>query len=163
MAKKYMAAAAPLSQFGVLVAQLESIVASAVHKSPEPLLCFDLLSDLISAIDEDTKENILLWQRRCEDALYSLLVIGGRRPVRHLASVAMAKIISKGDAISIYSRASSLQGFLSDGKKSEPQKIAGAAQCLGELYKHFGRRITSGLLETTIIATKLMKFSEVFS
>ncbi|XLV00425.1 hypothetical protein S245_014764, partial [Arachis hypogaea] len=46
---------APLSRFGVLVAQLESIVASAVHKSPEPLLCFDLLSDLISAIDEDSK------------------------------------------------------------------------------------------------------------
>jgi len=38
----------------------------------------------------------------------------------------MAKIISKGDAISIYSRASSLQGFLSDGKRrSEPLKIAG--------------------------------------
>ncbi|XP_057449103.1 protein SWEETIE-like [Lotus japonicus] len=168
MAKNYTAAAAataPLSRFGVLVAQLESIVASAAHKSPEPLLCFDLLSDLISAIDEDTKENILLWQRRCEDALYSLLVIGARRPVRHLASVAMAKIISKGDAISIYSRASSLQGFLSDGKRSEPHKIAGAAQCLGELYKHFGRRITSGLLETTIIATlatKLMKFHEEF-
>ncbi|KAK7304321.1 hypothetical protein VNO77_45189 [Canavalia gladiata] len=165
MAKNHKATAAapaPLSRFGVLVAQLESIVASAVHKSPEPLLCFDLLSDLISAIDEDTKENILLWQRRCEDALYSLLVFGARRPVRHLASVAMAKTISKGDAISIYSRASSLQGFLSDGKRSEPQKIAGAAQCLGELYKHFGRRITSGLLETTILATKLMKFNEEF-
>ncbi|KAK7295809.1 hypothetical protein RJT34_18721 [Clitoria ternatea] len=169
MTKKFTAttaavAEAPLSRFGVLVAQLESIVASAAHKSPEPLLCFDLLSDLISAIEEDTKENILLWQRRCEDALYSLLVIGvgARRPVRHLASVAMAKIISKGDAISIYSRASSLQGFLSDGKKSEPQKIAGAAQCLGELYKHFGRRITSGLFETTSIATKLMKFNEEF-
>ncbi|KAK7374934.1 hypothetical protein VNO80_08377 [Phaseolus coccineus] len=163
MAKHYTAAAAaPLSRFGVLVAQLESIVASAVHKSPQPLLCFDLLSDLITAIDEDTKENILLWQRRCEDALYSLLVFGARRPVRHLASVAMAKVISKGDSISIYSRASSLQGFLSDGKRNEPQKIAGASQCLGELYKYFGRRITSGLLETTIIATKLMKFSEEF-
>ncbi|KHN17324.1 HEAT repeat-containing protein 5B [Glycine soja] len=154
--------AAPLSRSGVLVAQLESIVASAVHKSPEPLLCFDLLSDLISAIDEDTKENILLWQRRCEDALYSLLVFGARRPVRHLASVAMAKVICKGDTISIYSRASSLQGFLSDGKRSEPLKIAGAAQCLGELYKHFGRRITSGLPETTSIATKLMKSNEEF-
>ena len=74
------------------------------------------------------QENILLWQRRCEDALYSLLVIGARRPVRHLASVAMAKIIFKGDGISIYSRASSLQGFLSDGKKSEPQKIAGVSK-----------------------------------
>lgn len=40
--------------------------------------------------------------------------------------------------------------------------IVGAAQCLGELYQHFGRRITSGLLETTMIATKLMKFNEVF-
>lgn len=66
-----------------------------------------------------------MWQRRCEDALYSLLVIGARRPVRHLASVAMTMIISKGDGISVYSRASSLQGFLSDGKRSEPQKIAG--------------------------------------
>jgi len=44
---------------------------------------------------------------------------------------------------------------------SEPNFI-GASQCLGELYKYFGRRITSGLLETTIIATKLMKFNEVF-
>lgn len=45
----------PLSQFGVLVAQLESIVASAAHKSPDPLLCFDLLSDLISAINDEPK------------------------------------------------------------------------------------------------------------
>lgn len=37
----------------------------------------------------------------------------------------MARIISKGDTISIYSRASTLQGFLSDGKRSEPQRLAG--------------------------------------
>lgn len=37
----------------------------------------------------------------------------------------------------------------------------GAAQCLGELYRLFGRRITSGLTETTSIAAKLMKFHEV--
>lgn len=67
----------------------------------------------------------MLWQRKCEDALYSLLVLGARRPVRHLASVAMAKIILKGDPISIYSRASTLQGFLSDSKRSEPQCVAG--------------------------------------
>jgi len=40
----------------------------------------------------------------------------------------MAKVISKGDSISIYSRASSLQGFLSDGKRNEPQKIAGLSR-----------------------------------
>lgn len=162
MAKKYVRENVPLSRFGVLVAQLESIVASSSQQPPEALLCFDLLSDLISAIDEEPKESILLWQRKCEDALYSLLILGARRPVRHLASVAMARIISKGDTISIYSRASTLQGFLSDGKRSEPQRLAGAAQCLGELYRLFGRRITSGLLETTIIATKLMKFHEEF-
>lgn len=38
----------------------------------------------------------------------------------------------------------------------------GAAQCLGELYRNFGRRIVSGLLETTNIVVKLLKFSEVF-
>ncbi|XAR51547.1 hypothetical protein NMG60_11006202 [Bertholletia excelsa] len=162
MAKNYARENIPLSRFGVLVAQLESIVASAPHKPPDALLCFDLLSDLLSAIDEEPKEPILLWQRKCEDALYSLLVLGARRPVRHLASAAMARIIMKGDGISIYSRASSLQGFLSDGKKSEPIRVAGAAQCLGELYRHFGRRITSGLHETTIIVTKLMKFNEDF-
>ncbi|OMO80110.1 Armadillo-like helical, partial [Corchorus capsularis] len=160
--RNYVRENVPLSRFGVLVAQLESIVASASQKSPDPLLCFDLLSDLISALEEEPKESILLWQRKCEDALYSLLILGAKRPVRHLASVAMARIISKGDSISIYSRASSLQGFLSDGKRNEPQRIAGAAQCLGELYRHFGRRITSGLLETTAIATKLMKFNEEF-
>ncbi|MCD7456258.1 hypothetical protein HAX54_031039 [Datura stramonium] len=162
MAKKFVRDDVPLSRFGVLVAQLESIVASATHKSPDPLLCFDLLSDLISAIAEESKDSILLCQRKCEDALYSLLVLGARKPVRHLASVAMARIIQKGDNISIYSRASSFQGFLSDGKKSEPQRIAGAAECLGELYRYFGRRITSGLLETTTIVTKLLKFNEDF-
>lgn len=162
MVKTYVRENVPLSRFGVLVAQLESIVASAAQQPPEPLLCFDLLSDLISAIDEEPKESILLWQRKCEEALYSLLILGARRPVRHLASVVMARIISKGDTISVYSRVSSLQGFLSDGKRNEPHKIAGIAQCLGELYQHFGRRITSGLLETTIIAGKLIRFNEDF-
>ncbi|CAH9132426.1 unnamed protein product [Cuscuta epithymum] len=162
MANSYVRENALLSRFGVLVAQLESIVSSAAHKPPDPLLCFDLLSDLISAINEEPKESILLCQRKCEDAIYSLLVIGARKPVRHLASLAMARVIQKGDAISIYSRASSLQGFLSDGKKSEPFRVAGAAQCLGELYRYFGRRITSGLPETTVILTKIMKFNEDF-
>ncbi|XP_047310511.1 protein SWEETIE isoform X2 [Impatiens glandulifera] len=162
MAKNFVRENVPLSRFGVLVAQLESIVASAVHKSPDSLLCFDLLSDLVSAINEEPKESILLWQRKCEDALYSLLVLGARRPVRHLTSMAMSMIIRKGDGISIYSRASSLQGFLSDGKKNDASRVAGAAQCLGELYHHFGRRITSGLLETTNIVGKLMKFNEDF-
>ncbi|CAM9003710.1 unnamed protein product, partial [Rhodiola kirilowii] len=163
MAKKtYVRDNVPLSRFGVLVAQLESIVASAVQQPPDALLCFDLLSDLLSAIDDEPKESIILWQRKCEDALYSLLTLGARRPVRHLASVAMVRIIAKGDSISIYSRTSTLQGFLSDGKKSEPLRVAGAAQCLGELYSLFGRRITSGLLETANIAAKLMKFHEDF-
>ncbi|XP_026402924.1 protein SWEETIE [Papaver somniferum] len=162
MAKNFVRENVPLSRFGVLVAQLESIVASAAQQPPESVLCFDLLSDLISAIDEEPKDSILLWQRKCEDALYSLLILGAHRPVRHLASLAMARIISKGDGISIYSRASSLQGLLSDGKRSEPLRAAGAAQCLGELYRNFGRRITSGLLETTNIAAKLIRFNEDF-
>ncbi|KAL1536904.1 protein SWEETIE-like [Salvia divinorum] len=162
MARNYARENMELSRLSVLVAQLESIVASAAHKPPDALLCFDLLSDLISAIEEESKESVLQWQRKCEDTLYSLLVLGARRPVRHLASVAMANIILKGDSISIYSRASSLQGFLSDGKRSEAQKVAGASQCLGILYRYFGRRIVSGLLETTTIVSKLLKFNEDF-
>ncbi|EPS72441.1 hypothetical protein M569_02317, partial [Genlisea aurea] len=162
MARTSVKESVHLSRFGALVAQLESIVAAASHKSPDPLLCFDLLSDLVAAVEEEPKESVLLPQRKCEDALYSLLVLGACRPVRHLASVAMAKIILKGDQISIYSRASSLQGVLSEGKKNEVQKVAGATQCLGELYRYFGRRIHSGLLETINIVVKLLKFNEDF-
>ncbi|XP_038985409.1 protein SWEETIE isoform X2 [Phoenix dactylifera] len=154
--------AIPLSRFGVLVAQLESIVASAPQQPPDVLLCFDLLSELITAIEDEPKESIQQWQRKCEDALFSLLIFGARRPVRRLASSAMGRVIARGDGISIYSRASSLQGWLADGKRSEPLSCAGAAQCLGELYHLFGRRITSGLVETTSIAAKLMKFHEDF-
>ncbi|KAH0449198.1 hypothetical protein IEQ34_022998 [Dendrobium chrysotoxum] len=152
----------PLSKFGVLVAQLESIVASAPQQSPDPLLCFDLLSALVDAIGEESQENIVQWQRKCEDALFSLLVLGARRPIRRLASLAMVRVIGKGDGISIYSRASSLQGWLADCKRSEPLSCAGLAQCLGELYHYFGRKITSGLTETANIAAKLLKFHEDF-
>ncbi|TKV98793.1 hypothetical protein SEVIR_9G583700v4 [Setaria viridis] len=152
----------PLSRFGALVAQLESVVASAKQKPPDALLCFDLLSELSSAIDEASKETIQLWQRKCEDALQSLLVLGARRPVRRLASSAMGRIIEKGDAISVYSRASTLQGWLVDTKRAEPMACAGAAQCLGEIYRLFGRKITAGLIETSSIVAKLMKYHEDF-
>jgi hypothetical protein len=39
--------------------------------------------------------------------------------------------------------------------------FTGAAQCLGSLYKAFGERITSGLVETSSIVGKLLKASEV--
>jgi hypothetical protein len=59
MAKRGVAGAAaepiPLSRFGALVAQLESVVASARQKPPDALLCFDLLSELSSALDEAPK------------------------------------------------------------------------------------------------------------
>ncbi|CAD6336683.1 unnamed protein product [Miscanthus lutarioriparius] len=152
----------PLSRFGALVAQLESVVASARQKTPDALLCFDLLSELSSAIDEAPKDTIQLWQRKCEDALQSLLVLGARRPVRRLASSAMGRIIEKGDVISVYSRASNLQGWLVDVKRAEAIACAGAAQCLGEIYRLFGRKITAGLIETSSIVAKLMKYHEDF-
>ncbi|XP_044958991.1 protein SWEETIE isoform X1 [Hordeum vulgare subsp. vulgare] len=152
----------PLSRFGALVAQLESVVASARQKPPDALLCFDLLSELSSALDEAPKDTIQLWQRKCEDALQSLLVFGACRPVRRLASSAMGRIIQKGDAISVYSRASTLQGWLVDVKRADPMACAGAAQCLGEIYRLFGRKITAGLIETSNIVAKLMKYHEDF-
>ncbi|KAL5651647.1 hypothetical protein ACJX0J_037105, partial [Zea mays] len=107
-------------------------------------------------------ETIQLWQRKCEDALQSLLVLGTRRPVRRLASSAMGRIIEKGDVISVYSRASNLQGWLVDVKRAEATACAGAAQCLGEIYRLFGRKITAGLIETSSIVAKLMKYHEDF-
>ncbi|GFY86802.1 HEAT repeat-containing protein [Actinidia rufa] len=139
MAKSYVRDHVPLSRFGVLVAQLESIVASAAHTPPDALLCFDLLSDLVSAKDEEPKESILLWQRKCEDALCSLLVLGARRPVLCLASVAMARInmmsllrpiCSGGSASSSeYTEAFRIIMRLAAGDKSFLVRIA-AARCL---------------------------------
>ncbi|CAN6482961.1 unnamed protein product [Victoria cruziana] len=149
----------PLSRFGILVAQLESIAKSANQQPPDPLLCFDLLSDLVSAVDEEPKSP-LSCDRMCEDALFQFLKLGSRRPVWRLASVAMVKMIANGDSISVYSRASSLQGLLSDGRRADVLSYAGLAHCLGELYNSFGRRITSGLIETTYITAKLVKFHE---
>lgn len=74
------------------------------------------------------QESILPCQRKGEDALQALLLLGVRPPVRRLASAAMIRFIEMGDSISIYSRASSLQGWLSDKadvRKSEP------AACIG--------------------------------
>lgn len=154
-------AGTPLSKFGVLVAQLNSIVNSAPQQPPDPLLCFDLLSDLVSTIEDEPKASVLQWQRKCEDALQSLILLGARRPVRRLASTTMVRIIEKGDTISIYSRASGFQGWLSDTRKVDPLSYIGAAQCLGDLYRSYGRKITSGMVETSNIVTKMMKFPEV--
>ncbi|XP_058082079.1 protein SWEETIE-like [Magnolia sinica] len=60
MAKKVERESVPLSRFGVLVAQLESIVASAPQQPPDALLCFDLLSDLVSVIDDEPKASTSL-------------------------------------------------------------------------------------------------------
>jgi hypothetical protein len=42
-------------RFGALLVQLESVVASARQKPPDVLLCFDILSELSSALDEAPK------------------------------------------------------------------------------------------------------------
>lgn len=77
MVKNYVRENVPLSRFGVLVAQLESIVASASQQPPDPLLCFDLLSDLISAIDEEPQVLASLLQIR-RKSMFKLKV-GHRR------------------------------------------------------------------------------------
>ena len=50
-----MAEAASLSKLDILIAQLESIAASASSQFPDPLICFDLLSDLLSSLDDHPK------------------------------------------------------------------------------------------------------------
>lgn len=50
-----MADGGGLSELGVLVAQLESVVHSGSQKPLQPLMCFDLLSDLLSTLDRESK------------------------------------------------------------------------------------------------------------
>ncbi|KAJ7552272.1 hypothetical protein O6H91_06G048200 [Diphasiastrum complanatum] len=150
-----------LLKLEVLVAQLESLVVLAAQQPPDPLICFDLLSDLLSTLKEDSKEAILRCQRKCENSLQSLIFLGVRPPVRRLAAAALVQLFEKGDTISIYSRASSLQGWLLDSKKVETSSLIGAAQLLGALYRFYGQKLNSGLSETSSIVTKLMKLPEL--
>jgi hypothetical protein len=53
-----MAESKGLSELGVLVAQLESVVHSGSHKPLQPLMCFDLLSDLLSTLERASKVHI---------------------------------------------------------------------------------------------------------
>lgn len=50
-----MAEGGELSKLGILVAQLESIVHSGTQKPLQPLICFDLLSDLLSTLEQESK------------------------------------------------------------------------------------------------------------
>lgn len=89
-------------------------------------------SNFIWKTDKDwpVQDTVLPCQRKGEDALQAMLLLGIRPPVRRLASAAMMKFIEMGDSISIYSRASSLQGWLSDKadvRKSDP------ASCIGRI------------------------------
>ncbi|XP_024543648.1 protein SWEETIE [Selaginella moellendorffii] len=155
-------AGSELAKLDVLVAQLESMAASfKLQQHLDPLICFDLLADLIWTIDDESPDRILACQRKCEDALQNLLLLGVRPPVRHLAASAVLELMIKGDSISIYSRASSLQGWLTDNKKGDPSSFIGAAQCLGTLYRSYGPKITSNLGETSTLVAKLMRFQEV--
>ena len=99
-----------LSHFGKLVAQLESVTASVPQQPLGAHLNFHLLSELVSAIKEESKETIIHWQRKCEEALLSLLVKGPLQSVGHVESLAMARVIEKGNNICIFSRVSNFQG-----------------------------------------------------
>ena len=103
--------------------------AAGVHHSLDAPAAFGhspLLCKLASTIAEESKVTILHWQSKCEDAILSLLAKGPLRSVTHLASLAMARIVEKGDNISIYSRVSSLQGWWAESKRSETMS------CIGE-------------------------------
>lgn len=59
MAKRFERDNVPLSRLSVLAAQLESIAASAPQQPPDPILCFDLLSEVVNAIQEESKVRTL--------------------------------------------------------------------------------------------------------
>ena len=102
-------------------------------------LCFPLLSELISAIEEEPKETVLHWQNKCKNALLLFLVKEPLRSVRHLASLAMEKIFEKGGSTPTQSRGRSLQGLQAESKRS------GTLPCAREAITPRRRWPTSGM------------------
>eukprot|EP00850_Spirogloea_muscicola_P019748 SM000198S05319 [mRNA] locus=s198:160554:177251:+ [translate_table: standard] len=145
------------------VAEVEAVLQHAAQRRPDPLLCFDLATKLLAAIEREPKASLIPAQRHCEDVLQSFIFMGVRPPVRRLVAAALVKLIQRGEEISIYSRASSLQGWLAErvGKRNEPAAIIGAAQCLGAISRAYGHKLTSGLTEIVSIVAKLVRYSEV--
>eukprot|EP00850_Spirogloea_muscicola_P003098 SM000012S25360 [mRNA] locus=s12:661062:677919:- [translate_table: standard] len=145
------------------VAEVEAVLQHAAQRRPDPLLCFDLATKLLAAIEREPKASLISAQRHCEDVLQSFIFMGVRPPVRRLVAAALVKLIQRGEEISIYSRASSLQGWLAErvGKRNEPAAIIGAAQCLGAISRAYGHKLTSGLTEIVSIVAKLVRYSEV--
>ena len=69
-------------------------------------------------------------QRRSEDTLQQLILLGALPPVRRLISAAMVRLIEIGDSISIYSRTSTLQGLFGD-RSLKPAAIIGRWSVVG--------------------------------
>jgi hypothetical protein len=68
--------------FAVWVAELELLVGSAKGKRKPPApACFQLLQKLVVALDRTGREELRLYQRRCEAALVDILLKGAPPPV----------------------------------------------------------------------------------
>ncbi|KAG1327093.1 putative HEAT repeat-containing protein [Cocos nucifera] len=154
--------AIPLSRFGVLVAQLESIVASAPQQPPDALLCFDLLSELIAAIEDEPKGLSYSWSVNSKMAILDLQLDFELYSFQIQATVLVDKDLRYVADLKLQLAFSHMIFLLLLQESIQQWQRKCAAKCLGELYHLFGRRITSGLVETTSIAAKLMKFHEDF-
>jgi hypothetical protein len=71
--------------FHVWVAELELLVGNARGtRRADPLACFELLQKLLVTIDRTDSTRVREYQRRCETALYDILVKGTAPPVGHM-------------------------------------------------------------------------------
>lgn len=68
--------------FHVWVAELELLVGNAKgQKRADPCACFELLQKLLVTIDQSDASRVREYQRRCESALYEVLLKGAAPPV----------------------------------------------------------------------------------
>jgi hypothetical protein len=68
--------------FHVWVAELELLVGNARgSRRADPLACFELLQKLLVTIDRTDTARVREYQRRCETALYDILLKGTAPPV----------------------------------------------------------------------------------
>jgi hypothetical protein len=68
--------------FHVWVAELELLVGNSKgQRLADPYACFELLQKLLVTIDQSESSRVREYQRRCEAALYEILLKGARPPV----------------------------------------------------------------------------------
>ncbi|KAK9865210.1 hypothetical protein WJX84_003181 [Apatococcus fuscideae] len=101
--------------------------------------CFELLQKIQITLARTTRSEVQEYQRRCEEALCSILLRGAAPPIRRLTCSCLSLLFMRGDTLPLYSRASSLRIFLSSKEATNRALLSSLQDVFSVAAKHITR------------------------